>query len=143
MKDSILNVLDDGMAAVMYSLDLSAAFDMLRKDTFVKNLAGKIPANLLNVISDFLSERNFFVNVGESISDTFLLDRGCPQGSVLGPVLFNLYVGEVYQKLPQLVKFIAYADDSYVICSLGNIKSVWTDSHLSNDQIRRLLKKTF
>jgi len=34
MKDSILNVLDDDMAAVMYRLDLSEAFDMLRKDTF-------------------------------------------------------------------------------------------------------------
>jgi len=54
-KDTILDVLDGGNSAVMYSLDLSAAFDMLRKDTFIKNMRGFIQDNLRNVISDFLS----------------------------------------------------------------------------------------
>jgi len=116
IKDTVLDILDGGNTAVMYSLDLSAAFDMLRRDTFVEKMRGHIPDNLLNIISDFLAGRKFFVNVGSANSGMYELDRGCPQGSVLGPILFNLYVGRVYLSLPPSVSFVAYADDSYVIC---------------------------
>jgi len=121
IKDSLLNSLDNDQVCVMYSLDLSAAFDMLRKDTFVHNMLGEIPNSLLNVISDFLSNRSFYVNVKDANSSLYSLDRGCPQGSVLGPVLFNLYVGRIHSYLPPDARFIAYADDSYVICPGASI----------------------
>jgi len=42
-------------------------------------------------------------------------DRGCPQGSVLGPILFNMYVRDVTSDVKS--EMVSYADDSYVICA--------------------------
>jgi len=121
VKDTLLENMDNILVSIMYSLDLSAAFDMLRKDTFVDNMRSHMPPALLNIIADFLSNRRFYVNVGDLKSEMFMLDRGCPQGSVLGTVLFNLYIGKIHEMLPPEVCFVAYADDSYVICPGKNL----------------------
>jgi len=126
IKDNLVEFLDNNQSCIMYSLDLSAAFDMLRKDTLASDLSGQIPSYLINLISDVLSGRKFFVNVNKSNSRIHTLERGCPQGSVLGPVLFNLYVGRVYMSLPPTVKFVAYADDSYVICPGSTVNDAKT-----------------
>jgi len=88
----------------------------LERNTFAEDMTGHIPNGLLNIISDFLTNRSFYANVKSANSSIYSLDRGCPQGPVLGPVLFNLYVSRNYTHIPPNVKFIAYADDSYVIC---------------------------
>jgi len=116
IKDDLLDFLDNNQSCITYSLDLSAAFDMLRKDTLASDLSGQIPNYLINIISNFLSGRKFFVNVNNANSKVYDLERGYPQGSVLGPLLLNLYVVRIYTNLPPSVRFVAYADDSYVIC---------------------------
>jgi len=63
----------------------------------------------------FLSQRKFFVEIEGKSSEIKEIDRGCPQGSVLGPVLFNLYTGMVKDSLPLCAKITSYADDSYVV----------------------------
>jgi len=113
LKDYAAGCLDRGEHCIVYSLDLSAAFDMLRPDTFYENYHGLIPEGLLRLLMDFLKDRSFFVNVGEAKSNTRKTERGCPQGSVLGPVLFSLYVGKIMENL-RCDFFVSYADDSYV-----------------------------
>jgi len=114
LKDKIADNLDAGRSCIVYSLDLSAAFDMLRVDTFYDKFNGVIRNGILKILVDFLSDRECFVNVGDANSEKLSIERGCPQGSVLGPVLFNLYVGDVMSNLISCDK-VAYADDSYVI----------------------------
>jgi len=117
LKDEICENLDVKNKVIAYSLDLSAAFDMLRPDTFKKLMENKIPRALLGMIDEFLTDRKFYVEMNGKPSSPKHIDRGCPQGSVLGPVLFNLYTGTIKEKLPTDVMLTAYADDSYVVVS--------------------------
>jgi len=118
LRDYIAESIDTGKHGILYSLDLSAAFDMLRIDLLYENLKDDIPSGIMRIIIDFLSERTFRVNVGTAMSDPISIDRGCPQGSVLGPILFNLYVGKCMSGL-EGCNFVSYADDSYVL-NYGN-----------------------
>jgi hypothetical protein len=80
---------------------------------------------------DFLSKRTFKVEMNKSYSDTKYLDRGCVQGSILGPRLFSLYVGELYSQLQvpgKSVDLISYADDTYVIVRSPTISKIIDDT---------------
>jgi len=79
-------------------------------------MKGKLESGLLNSIVDFLKDRKFAVKVEKAMSKEVILDRGCVQGSVLGPSLFSLYGGELLEKIQSQGAWITtYADDSYVI----------------------------
>jgi len=115
LKDKMVERLEERSKLLVYSLDLTAAFDMLRPDLFYEMLRDEIPSHLMDVVMDFLCQREFFVEIDGSKSSHVSVDRGCPQGSVLGPILFSLYVCKTMKKLPPDTDFFSYADDSYVV----------------------------
>jgi len=124
LKDTICELLDSKTGVIAYSLDLSAAFDMLRPDTFKDLMKGKIPDDLLGILGEFLCDRKFYVEINGKKSNVKSIDRGCPQGSVLGPVLFNLYTGIIARKIPPDAVLTSYADDSYVVLQDKNQESL-------------------
>jgi len=67
------------------------------------------------MLEEFLVNRKFYVEVNAKSSLVVQIDRGCPQGLVWGPVLFNLYTGAMKEKLPENAFSTSYADDSYVV----------------------------
>jgi len=79
---------------------------------FVDTFYNKIPDYLLWALSDFLSERSFFESHNNEQSPELGFHLGCVQGSVLGPVLFNMYLSDIANAIPSATIF-AYADDSY------------------------------
>ncbi len=69
--------------------------------------------------------------MNKSHSETKLLDRGCVQGSILGPRLFSLYVGELYTQLQvpgKSVDLILYADDTYVVVRSPTVSKIIDDT---------------
>lgn len=75
-----------------------------------------IRGQILNWISSFMSDRNMIVKVKNSLSDTRVVDLGVPQGSVLGPLLFILYINE----LPRCISSgltTMFADDTTITVS--------------------------
>jgi len=112
--------LDQGKIVGTYSLDLSAAFDLLRPDVFYHALRPTIHPDLLNPIMDFLSFRNFQVQVGKQKSQPRDLKVGCVQGSILGPRLFTLYMKNITHILGQDTHVVSYADDTYVSIARKN-----------------------
>ena len=73
-----------------------------------------VGGSLLSICREFLSDRRQRVVVDGATSERILIVSGVPQGSVLGPLLFTLYIYIYTSELFQLVenRLLAYADDS-------------------------------
>ena len=93
LLDDILVAVDRKFGVVMLIVDLSAAFDTVDHSLLIKILQGKckIRGPALSWIKSFLSDRSQRVKVGCSLSESLAVLFGVPQGSILGPLLFNLY----------------------------------------------------
>ena len=106
----ISRAIDDDDYFVLGSLDLSAAFDVVNRDLLFKRLGIMgIPDDLRGLLRDWLDERKCYVEVGEQVSAFFDCNHGTLQGSVLGPVLFCLFIRPLYD----IEDLITYADDNY------------------------------
>jgi len=116
VQSAVASALQDGKKCLVYSMDLTAAFDLIRPDIFCEKMSGKINNVLLQCLSDFLKNRKAFVEIGDQCSQMFQFKAGCPQGSTLGPKIFSLYCSDLNAALGD-VHTVSYADDTYVVVS--------------------------
>jgi len=120
MIDYISNERDKKNLVGMYSVDLTAAFDLLQKEKLVPILIKKgFPKYLISCIYNYLSDRFGYVQLDESISCIREIKAGCIQGSILGPVLYNIFTSSLID-IVHPCKLVVYADDAYVIASCDN-----------------------
>ena len=89
--------LDDSGFVGTILMDLSKAYDCLPHDLMVAKLeAYGISKEGLQLISDYLSYRKQRTKIGSAFSDWANVIRGIPQGSILGPLLFNILINEIF-----------------------------------------------
>ena len=107
--------------AVLLLLDLSSAFDTVDHQILLDRLQNRygINANALAWFRAYLKDRSRYVSVMGSNSASVMLTTGVPQGSVLGPILFSLYVGPLYD-ITQLhgIRAHFYADDTQLYIAI-------------------------
>ena len=94
VQNDILIALDNKQAVVLLLLDLSAAFDTVCHTTLLKLLKSRygITGKALTWMESYLTNRCQAVMINNYISSSRDLSFGVPQGSVLGPILFSLYI---------------------------------------------------
>ena len=118
--------IDGKKITILVSLDLSAAFDTLDHSTMLHRLEHTfgVSGPALLWISTYLAHRTHYVRVDDASSDVLNCNIGVPQGSVLGPLLFALYVAPVSSVLEShRLSHHQYADDTqlYIGCASDDL----------------------
>nr|KAG5700822.1 hypothetical protein BaRGS_024208 [Batillaria attramentaria] len=118
----LAQVIEDAFQAQKMTLgvfiDLQKAFDKVWKDgLLVKLLRSGIHGNMYRWTKSYLHNRRARVLVDGYCGRTVLLRQGVPQGGVLSPTLFILFINDLVSELPKGVQAALYADDLVLWCS--------------------------
>lgn len=97
-------------------LDFEKAFDKIPTDFLILKLQHYgVRGKLLHFIGSFLQGRKFQVRVESALSKEYEVFSGVPQGSVLGPLLFVVYLSDLYAGLK--TNYSSFADDTNLYCN--------------------------
>lgn len=122
ITNDILASSDAKSPSVLISLDISAAFDTIDHPTLLDRLrqAFGFEGAALHWLESYISGRSSFVRIGSASSSSLVFDVGVPQGSVLGPLLFSLYISPLGHLIDSLgISYHQYADDTQLYLALS------------------------
>ena len=111
--DIWIKLLDDGIPIDAVYLDFKKAFDSVPpKRVLIKLESYGIKRKILSFISDFITGRRQRVVVNGSFSNWASVESGIPQGSVLGPLLFIIYINDMPETVDCMIRL--FADDAKI-----------------------------
>ena len=133
LTDNWLNAMDKSNLVGVILLDLSKGFDLVDHDTLLSKISAyHASAVSMKWFESYLWERSQICSVARSLSAPLTLSCGVPQGSLLGPVLFSLYMNDLPLNIPE-ANVDAYADDTTLWKSNGDCIKIQNDLQSSLD----------
>ena len=124
VHNDIMLSLSKGEVTMLVLLDLSAAFDTIDHGILLKRLQKRygVHSSALAWFKSYISDRSQSVTINDKVSNKLPLNFGVPQGSKLGPILFNSYIAPVSEVARRNhVEDQKYADDEQLILSFKPI----------------------
>ena len=108
--DSLTQARDDGLISHAIFFDFAEAFDKVPHKPLLHKLeAYGVCCELLQWINSFLTDRSFCVKVDQTLSSPATVHSGVPKGSVIGPLLFLVYINDLTDVISS--RSLLYADD--------------------------------
>ena len=105
-------------------MDLSKAYDCLPHDLLIAKLETYgLDTTSLSLIKNYLANHKQRTKVGSSYSDWFEFLHGIPQGSILGPLLFNVFINEIFFEI-QKFHICNFADDNTLYFCSQDLQTV-------------------
>ena len=118
-------------------MDLSKAFDTLNHSILLNKLKHYgITGLSLNLIQSYLTDRKQFVEFNSIKSNYEPISTGVPQGSILGPLLFIIYINDL-PEASNIFKFIMYADDTTLFSPCKYFNSITRENNDIGENINK------
>ena len=135
LHDKISEAWDKNEFAIGIFIDLSKAFDTINHDILLNKLAHYgIRGIALDWFRSYLSNRRQYVCMGGANSGPREVACGVPQGSVLGPLLFLIYINDI-ANCSSLLHFILFADDTNLFFSHPDINHLHSTINSELDKL--------
>ena len=118
LADRVITSMDHNETPINIYLDLSKAFDTLDHEILLAKLQYYgIHGTPLELLKSYLTNRKQYVEIEDTKSKMLDISTGVPQGSILGPLLFIIYVND-FALSSDKFKFVMYADDTTLTSKL-------------------------
>ena len=141
LVDRIITQMDIKEVPINIFLDLSKAFDTIDHTILLAKLRYYgIHDTALLLLKSYLNNRKQYVEFEDTKSEILPITVGVPQGSILGPLLFIIYIND-FSEASSIFKFIMYADDTTLLSSLAYFgNDIETKEYLINAELSNVIE---
>ena len=123
-QNEILASLSNKQISLLLLIDFSKAFDMVDHNILLDKLYYYGIRGIAHKwFQSYLHDRKQYVTIKGKSSSTSSLNYSVPQGSILGPLLFIIYINDI-PNISKTVKFVLYADDANIIITANSIHEI-------------------